>query len=1139
MQYVDYKSYRFVMRLGAFISALAAFATYLLTTESGVAFWDCPEYVASSAMLEPGHPPGNPMYMLVARVAMIFAPGAEYYALAANIMSALFSALAVGLLFLSAGWCAERLLRVRRGADVPLKLMPAIVAASGVAAMAFAWCDTFWFSAVEAEVYSFASFCTALLIWIMLCWFDCTDRARADRLMILAAYVAGCSIGVHELNLLVIPALAFIVAYRVRRRISPLATVGILLLSFAVVGIILRGLMSGTLAAASFFELLCVNDLHLPIHSGVLVYAGLLLISAVAMLCSLSSLSRVLKITLVTTFLVISGIYCINGNVFVMLILAAATVAALTLPKRFPQRVVQVAAWSVAMLMLGFSSYSIIIIRGAACPPMNQGAPGDIFAFRAYLEREQYGSHPLLRGRTPYSELMKQERIEIDSAGNVSADYSSVYRGKGAPRYVRSIPGGKLESRRGKLSPADSVRNADLAKRENVYILAEYKPEYRTTPELDIWFPRIFSPNPNHIRAYESWAGMSPGAMESVPISYAVDSLGNPVERLSDDGQSREHRTGLRPTIGQNLRFFGGYQVYYMYLRYLLWNFVGRQNDRASQGELDNGNMITGIAQLDNAMLGRQELRPASEASDNPGRNVYWLLPLVLGIAGIVFQLRSGREGRRQFVVVLTLFVMTGVAIVIYLNQTPGEPRERDYSFAGSLYAFAVWIGLGALWIITAVQRLTARSRKYVRRAAVGAAILITAAVPVLMAVENWDDHDRSGRSATTDSALNALVSLPADAILFTNGDNYIFPLWYAQEVLGVRPDVRVVNIAYLSTPWYVRQMLVRQRASAPLPAQGTEADYAYGRIRSVSFPSAGDTIDAIAALRELYATPAGSPLRFPSPLLKAGDAVIDLRRASEGKTYLTAASLFTLDVVATTLAEGKERPLCWFPKATTADKLGMDSLMLSGPWADRLSMQPESKTDLMRFYRFFTDKARWLGADREDVYIDELAGEQITLMRRRMISLARRLLDAGHTRKALEIADLCLTRLPRSVWPMQVHLQNKFPVAEGAELARIYRDASIRNADPALRVRALGLLRDEVASLAPDYRFYQSLTPSQRRVLTPAAKLRRIAFCRVLKEYIEAGGAIPTAAIEGIDTRTAIEAWRKDSLERTKLLDL
>ena len=699
MQQVRFK---FIDRIVGWLVFAIATTVYCLTVEPTASLWDCSEFIISAYKLEIGHPPGAPFFMLTANLFSQFASDPSQVAYMVNIMSALLSATCIMLLFWTVSHLMRRLVcgygEVERVQDLLL-----IEGSAMVGAFACMFSDSFWYSAVEAEVYAYSSFLTALVFWLILKWEDEADSPDYNRWILLISYLIGLSIGVHLLNLLCIPAMVLVYYFRKTKKTTMWGVCKALVVSFILLGGILYGLIPGVLWLAGRAELLAVNLLGLPFNSGLASFILLL------------------------SVLIVWGLIRWHGTR--RLVLSCGT-----------------------MILVGFSCYGIILVRSSANPPMDENSPEDVFALKRYLNREQYGDHPLFYGPT-YKAKPAYER---------KGDFMVAKRKEGETIYRKSDKTG---------------RYMDVGKKiEYVY-------------DHNMLFPRMHSSR--HARAYEQWMGGVKG-----------------------------------PTMKENIGFFVSYQLYYMYIRYFLWNFVGRQNDIPGNGETEHGNWITGIDVIDGLLLGCDMNKLPSDLKENKGRNVYYALPLLLGILGIWWQRRKGEHGKEQFLVTFWLFFMTGVAIVLYLNQTPLQARERDYSYAGSFYAFCIWIGLGTGAVVSVLRRL-----KFGEWSSVIVGVLLCLLVPIQMGCQTWDDHDRSGRYTCRDFGQNYLESAPKEGkpIIFCNGDNDTFPLWYMQEVEGMRTDARVCNLSYASADWYIEQMLRPAYDSPALPLGWETEDYSYG----------------------------------------------------------------------------------------------------------------------------------------------------------------------------------------------------------------------------------------------------------------------------------------------------------------------
>lgn len=972
----------------AWSSFFILLATYWLTVAPTVSFWDCPEYVSAAWLLEIGHPPGNPLWMLVERIVTLFAPSAEYAALAVNLSSGLFTAFAAFFL-------AKTIFRVALWVllKLPRKNIPAPLAAAGgalVGTLAFGWCDSVWYSAVEAEVYALSLFLTSLCVWLMTKWAGTSNRGDSWRLLVLIAYIFGLSIGAHQLNLLCIPPLALI--WAVRRGIRSFWKLAfIFFLSLILVACILMGMMPSTIALAAEFELIAVNHLGLPALSGVAIYVATLGISLLAALFVISrSQNRVLMAITCFPSIFLSGIFILSNHYLAGLIISAIVAVLLVIGSNFKARRLYLSMWMLAMLLTGYSCYAIIPIRGSIPSPANSAMPGEPFAFASYLSREQYGSKPLLYGPTPFSKSILKE--EFNAEGKATYNVYDVKYGR--PYIVPLEKDARLRHNSPSISRDDSISNAALISRNSdAYIVRGRKPTFTKTPELNMWFPRITSNNPVDIKSYREWLGMDSTSMTKLEISEAIDSAGNFVAKMDADGK-RGNPIGYRPTYLQNAQWLLSYQTAYMYWRYLMWNFCGRQNDRPAQGEVQHGNFITGFSAIDNAMLGADDALPPFAGKENPGRNRYFMLPLLLGFIGIGWLLKSRRRGMQTCAVTAVLFVMTGLAITIYLNQDPGEARERDYSFLGSFLAYCVWIGFGAIMI--------ARRFKSVW------GFILPLAIPLWMLIENYDDHDRSDRYAAKYYAINILNSLEKDAILFAIGDNYTFPLWYAQEVEGVRTDVRVINLSYLNTAPYTANLMIDWRDSKALTTTLKRPDIIWEAFRSVKIPLANrDTMPALEALEAMRSAKAPSfPTRYVTLKVAAdSSAVFDLKNlAATGRSSTEFYKLMMFDILANASEGESPRPVYWFSVLNQERRLYTTQLCSKWIFGYRFGQLAANSVDSMivnSANKFFAPNP----IDK-DVYMDHAPAIQVASMRGAIVSSAIHLLNRGKLDDALNLAD-------------------------------------------------------------------------------------------------------------------------------------
>lgn len=713
-------------RILGWVVFLISAATYLLTAEPTVSLWDCGEFISAAFKLQVGHPPGAPFFMLVGRFFSLFAGGdVTKVAFMINSMSCLASAFTIMFLYWTIVHLAQKIV-----ANENLKTWQsiAILGSGVVGALAYTFSDTFWFSAVEGEVYASSSFFTAIVFWAILKWENVADEKYSNRWLIFIAYLMGLSIGVHLLNLLAIPAIVLVVYFK-RYQTTTKGVVLAIIVGFLILAGVMYGIIPGVIWLASIFELMFVNGFGMPFNSGLYIYM----------------------------------VFLIGGLVFGIY---------LTQKKEMPR--LNMAFLLVSVIIIGYSSYAMIMIRATANPPMNENAPETIFKLQSYLNREQYGDRPLVYGQ------------------NFNAEPIDYKQGKNY--YNRS------KDRNGK----------------DKYIVTNHKISYVYDPKFCSLLPRMWSSDNDHIDQYISWAKIKELDIYN-PLRDAEGKI-----QLDENNKPKADRNSPKspPSFLENQTYFFRYQINFMYLRYFWWNFVGRQNDDQGFGGILSGNWISGIPFIDKSKIGDGQNMPV-EMAEIPSRNRYYALPFILGLIGLLYHFK---RNKKDAWVVMTMFFLTGLAIVLYLNQYPNQPRERDYAYAGSFYAFAIWIGLGVIAIIDMAGKAMKNAPA---SAAVAGACLVL--VPGIMAKENWDDHDRSGRYTTLDIARNYLNSCAPNAILFTNGDNDTFPLWYAQDVEGIRTDVRIVNLMLLNMDWYVDAMKIKAYKSDTLPISMTHDQYIDG----------------------------------------------------------------------------------------------------------------------------------------------------------------------------------------------------------------------------------------------------------------------------------------------------------------------
>lgn len=1007
------KQYRLVDNvLGWLVFAIAAF-TYCSTIEPTASFWDCPEFITTGYKLEIGHPPGAPFFMLTANLFSHFASDPSQVARMVNTMSALLSATTILFLFWTITHLTRKLI-VKDWASLTLGKTIAIEASGVVGALIYTWSDTFWFSAVEGEVYAYSSAFTAIVFWLILKWEDHADEPHSDRWLVLIFYMTGLSIGVHLLNLLCLPAIVLVYCYRRFPNIELKGSLIALLVSFVLVAAVLYGVIPGIVTVGGWFELLFVNVLGLPFNTGLVIYIALLVASTLWAIYE-SYVGRNRKLENISTLLAFAliGIPFVGygWRAVVCGIVILAIVWWLFNRKKIVEKkpvylvsshLKNTVLLCMLMLMIGYSSYALIVIRSVANPPMDQNSPEDIFTLGSYLSRDQYGSYPLLYGQAYTSQVALEQ----------DGDMCKPKMTEGAPIYSRKEKASK-----------DEKDSYFIVSHRNNYIYAQ-----------NMLFPRMW--DSNHAQDYESWMG-------------GVDGTEVPYDRCG------EQMTVKMPSQIDNIKFFLSYQCNFMYWRYFMWNFAGRQNDIQGNGEPEHGNWITGISFLDNARLGDQSKLP-DDLKMNKGHNVFYCLPLLLGLIGLFWQAFRGRRGIRQFWVVCFLFFMTGLAIVVYLNQTPVQPRERDYAYAGSFYAFAIWCGMG----VAALVDLMKKYLKVESPIAIGALSLVCLLVPIQMVSQTWDDHDRSGRYTCRDFGRNYLMTLQdkGNPIIFTNGDNDTFPLWYNQETEGVRTDARVCNLSYLQTDWYIDQMKRPAYGSPSVPITWPRLDYCSGTNEYVEVnpslksqvldfykknPMAakaqfGDNPFELANVMKywvrskdadmhviptdtLYVTIDKNAVKH-SGMMMASDTIPDRMVISlKGKNALYKNDLMMLEMIA---------HCNWTRPIYVALTVGQENYMNLGDnfiqegLANRISPfttnAPGAKNyDTQKVYNNLMFRYRYGGLSKPGLYIDETVMRMCYTHRRLFGQLALHLIAEGQKAKALKVLQKAEKELPTYNIPM------------------------------------------------------------------------------------------------------------------------
>lgn len=986
--------YKLWERLLSILVFVLSTTVYIITMEKSATVWDNPEFITTFYKLEVGHPPGAPFYMLVYNFFSHFFPGhGDWIAISANALSGVFSGLTILLLFRTIAHL------IRRGEELSpdrsISRTSGILALGGalVGSLLYAFTDTFWYSAVEAEVYSFSSFFTALVFYLMLKWEESSGDRYADRWLLVIMYLMGLSVGVHLLNLLAIPAMALI--YYFKKYDHPTWRGGIIavLVSFALIAVMMFGVIQGAPEVAGWFDLFFVNTLGFGFNSGLFVYV-LLLITTLG-LTFYATMRRPVPQTLMRVGFFISviliGIPFMGNGWIIPLLIIGGLGYYLFVRKRQDLHTIGISSLSLLLFFIGLSTYGVILIRANSNIPMNQNTPSDVFSLKYYLSREQYGSTPLIYGQT-YASLP-----EYDSNGRALTKTSTVYK------------------RAEKLSPEDPDRYEATDTHTIIY-----------RKDMNMLFPRVYSTlMPHYKDGYMMWGDVE-----------------GETRTIMDRGQAR---TVQVPTFAENLRYFFSYQVNYMYWRYFLWNFSGRQNDIQGQGEITKGNWISGIPFIDGIFLGPQDNLP-SFIKDNPGHNRYYMLPLILGLLGLLMQVFGAtRRSMQNFWIVLALFFMTGLAIVLYLNQPPYQVRERDYAYAGSFYAFAIWIGFG----VPALYNLLTKNGTRHKPLLAGVVTAVSMLLPVLVLAENWDDHDRHGRRLAADSGNNYLESCEPNGIIFCNGDNDTFPLWYAQEVEGVRPDLRVCNTSYLQADWYISQMKQEVYGSAPLPITWGLKEYG-GDKRGIAYimPQVSDSIPVRLALdfvgsddpklkqipgiaqqvdympaERLYIDYNPHQLISSGALYAADTAYISepkMKFDFKGKNYLGKQELIILDMIETNKFE---RPVYYCITVGSGEHVGMtDNFRQTGMAYQVLPFVTKGTTadiDTKRMYENVMTKYKWGGADKKGVYMDDNNRKMVETYRSMVFGkLAQALIREGDIARAKEVLALSETAIRADVVP-------------------------------------------------------------------------------------------------------------------------
>ena len=938
---MDFKKLNTITGWGIF---LIATIVYFLTMEPTVSWWDCGEYISTAYKLQVGHPPGAPTFQLIGRFFTLFAFGdVTKVAMMINIMSCLCSSFTILFLFWSISMLAQKLW-MKDGENAPKFNKISVLVASAIGALAYTFTDSFWFNAVEGEVYAMSSLLTALTFWAILKWEKASDEPNHYRWIILIAYIIGLSIGVHLLNLLTIPAIVYIVYFK-KYKFSWKGFIWAGVISIALTGFIQVILIPAIVSLAGKFELFFVNVFGMPFNFGTIFYFVVIIALIVWGLWYTTKKNKPVWNTIVLSFI---------------------------------------------FILIGYSSFFMLVIRANANTPINENEPKDAVSLLSYLKREQYGSWPLIYG--PYYTAKPYDMTE------------------GTPIYYKDHEKGKY---------------VEVAKNPGEYV---YDSNVQTI------FPRMWSSaKKTHTNTYER---------------YIDKSKMNVTTQQRPDGTSE--RVAI-PTFGQNLRYFIDYQCGWMFWRYFMWNFVGRQNDIEGQGEIEHGNWVSGIGFIDNARLGNQDNLPRS--MQNPANTKFYFLPLILGLVGLFYQLKHDPE---NCWVVFLLFFMTGIAIIMYLNQTPYQPRERDYSYAGAFYAFAIWMGFGVLGIINGLNKLVKNQKVVV---AISTAVCLF--VPILMAAQGWEGHNRSGKTSALDWGKNYLTQLPENAVIFTRGDNDTFPLWYVQEVEGYRTDVRVCNFMLSSGYWYVHQMGRKTYQSERMPLSMTPQQYDNGIHEQVWIQNVfdgpvelKDVIDFVRSDNPRTKATDGSGNRvdyFPARKLKITvdkekavangivpesmkDEIVDeiVWTIPEKVQYLTKNELMLLDFMAT---NDWSRCVYFTSLNDISNILGIDKYLHMEGLSHRFMpvLAPDYHNGaggvfIDGSYDLLVNNSRWGNLNDPDVTIDPESARNVPYVKMAYMRTAQALVNRYRYEEAITVMDKCQEFFPDEKIPYAFYYEGYFP---------------------------------------------------------------------------------------------------------------
>ncbi|HUH33430.1 MAG TPA: DUF2723 domain-containing protein, partial [Daejeonella sp.] len=952
-------NYQKINNILGWASFLIAATVYTLTLEPTVSFWDTGEFISAAYKLQVVHQPGAPLFLMIGKMFSLLA-GSEVTRVAfwVNMSSALASAATILFLFWTITALARKVI-LQPGEVANTGKLLTIMGSGLVGALAYTFTDSFWFSAVEAEVYAMSSLCTAIVFWAILKWDAHADEPHADKWLVFIAYVMGLSIGVHLLNLLAIPAIALVYYFRRSQTRTSGGAILALFIGTLILAFIQYGVVQYLIRFAAYSDLFFVNTLGLGFGTGVTFFAVLLILALTFGILYTINASKTNLMIAVISFVALMTI----GGGFTGLIVAAILLALLEylVHIRQKRRVLNLALISIVFIILGYGSFAMIVIRAKADPTLNNSDPDNAFSLLSYVNREQYGDRPLLYGQY------------FDSKPVDSKEGDIIYR-KGDDKYEKA----------GRKFKRIYDRNTIL--------------------------PRMYSDDPQHASYYRDWMGMS-------------------------ETQS--------PTFFQNIGFLISYQTSFMYSRYFAWNFIGRQNDEQGHGDFIHGNWLSGIKFIDNMLIGGQNDLPKSELQ-NKAYNRFYFLPFILGIIGAVWHFRKNQKDAG---IVALLFFFTGLAIVLYLNQNPLQPRERDYAYAGSFYAFAIWIGLGVAGLASFI-----RKKLDPKTGAVIATVIGLLAGPIILAKDGWDDHDRSEKYTARDFAANYLQSCAPNAILFTYGDNDTYPLWYAQEVENIRPDVRVVNLSLLGTDWYIRQMKAKVNEAPGLPISMTNSKFVQGLRDVIYYNPNYLQIPGSAELKDVFDflvsdNPNDQPpsqyqegvnenilptknLKItvnPEQVLKTKtvpasqkDQIAPVVEWKYNKNYVTKTELAIFDILA---HNDWKRPVYFAITVPSDNYVGLDSYLYNEGFAYRLlplkkaavdsadQQRPELvNTDAM--YNHMMNKFQW-GNLKTVSYLDPESVRMVAVVVNNFNILAEKLYNEGRNEEAKKALDRCLSVIP------------------------------------------------------------------------------------------------------------------------------